>query len=342
MKSVYINQHGDESALQYGDLPEPAADPGRVLVEIKACALNHLDLWVRRGLPALKLPMPHILGSDISGVVAEVGAGISHVAIGQEVVIAPGVSCGHCEHCLSGADNNCREYGVLGEHRHGGYAQFIAVPAQNLVPKPPNLNFIEAASYPLTFLTAWHMLVANCQIRPGDWVLILAAGSGVGVAAIQIAKLHNATVIAAAGSESKLEKARALGADFLINYEKQNFREEVRKLTNKRGADIIFEHVGEKTWDDSIKSLANGGRIVTCGATSGYRAVTDLRYLFSRNLQIFGNIIGSKSELLRIAEFFKTGKFRPVIDRVLPLTEAREAHRILANREQFGKVVLAI
>ncbi len=342
MKSVFINQHGDESVLQYGDLPEPVAGPGKILVEIKACALNHLDLWVRGGLPALKLTMPHILGSDMSGVIAEIGAGISHLTVGQKVIISPGVSCGYCEHCLSGSDNNCREYGVLGEHRHGGYAQFIAVPAQNLVPKPPNLNFSEAASFPLTFLTAWHMLVANCQIRPGDWVLILAAGSGVGVAAIQIAKLHNATVIAAAGSESKLEKARALGADFLINYEKQNFREEVRQLTNKRGADIIFEHVGEKTWDDSIKSLANGGRIVTCGATTGYRAVTDLRYLFSRNLQIFGNIIGSKSELLRIAEFFKTGKFRPVIDRVLPLTEAREAHRILANREQFGKVVLAI
>ena len=342
MKSVFINQHGDESVLQYGELPEPVASPGQVLVAIKACALNHLDLWVRRGLPALMLPMPHILGADISGVVAEAGVGISHVTVGQEVIISPGVSCGHCEHCLSGSDNNCREYGVLGEHVRGGYAQFISVPAQNLVPKPPNLNFIEAAAFPLTFLTAWHMLVANCNVRPGDWVLILAAGSGVGVAAIQIAKLHNATVIAAASSEAKLEKAQALGADFLINYEKQNFREEVRQLTNKRGVDIIFEHVGEKTWDDSIKSLANGGKIVTCGATTGYRAVTDLRYVFFKNLKIFGNIMGSKSEVLRIAEFFKMGKLRPVIDRVLPLAEAREAHRILANREQFGKVVLEI
>jgi NADPH:quinone reductase-like Zn-dependent oxidoreductase len=342
MKTVFINQHGDESVLQYGELPDPVAGAGQVLVEIKACALNHLDLWVRRGLPALKVPMPHILGSDISGVVAQVGAGISHVQVGQEVVLSPGVSCGHCEPCLSGADNNCREYGVLGEHVAGGYAQFITVPAQNIVPKPPNLNFVEAASFPLTFLTAWHMLVANCQIRPGDWVLILAAGSGVGVAAIQIAKLHHATVIAAAGSEAKLEKAKALGADFLINYEKQNFREEVRRLTDKRGVDIVFEHVGEKTWDDSIKSLANGGKIVTCGATTGYRAVTDLRYVYFRNLKIFGNLMGSKSEVRRIAEFFKAGQFRPVIDRVLLLAEAPEAHRILANREQFGKVVLEI
>ena len=342
MKSVYLTQHGDESVLQYGELPEPVASPGKVLVQIKACALNRLDLWVRGGLPSLKLPMPHILGSDISGVVAEVGPGIAHVSAEQEVVISPGVSCGYCEHCLSGADNNCRYYGVIGEHTTGGYAQFISVPAQNIVPKPPNLTFIEAASFPLTFLTAWHMLVANCQIRPGDWVLILAAGSGVGVAAIQIAKLHNATVIAAAGSATKLEKAQALGADFLINYEKQNFREEVRKLTNKRGVDIIFEHVGEKTWDDSIKSLANGGRLATCGATTGYRAVTDLRYVFSKNLKIFGDIMGSKSEMLRIADFFKAGKFRPVIDHVLPLAEAPQAHRILANRQQFGKVVLEI
>ncbi|MCI0692715.1 zinc-binding dehydrogenase [candidate division KSB1 bacterium] len=342
MKSVFINQHGDESVLQYGELPDPVAGPGQVLVEIRACALNHLDLWVRRGLPTLKIPMPHILGSDISGVVVRAGASVSHVEAGQEVIISPGVSCGYCEECLSGLDNNCREYGVIGEHVHGGYAQFIAVPAQNLVSKPPNLNFIEAASFPLTFLTAWHMLVANCHVRPGDWVLVLAAGSGVGVAAIQIAKLHNATVIAAAGSEAKLEKAKALGADFFINYEKQNFREEVRKLTAKRGVDIVFEHVGEKTWDDSIKSLAKGGKIVTCGATTGYRAMTDLRYVYFRNLKIFGNIMGSKSEVLRLAEFFKLGKFRPVIDRVLPLAEAREAHRILANREQFGKVVLEI
>jgi len=342
MKSVYLNQHGDESVLHYGELPDPAAGPGQILVEIKACALNHLDLWMRRGVPAIKVKMPHILGSDISGVVAQTGAGVTHVQVGQEVVLSPGVSCGHCQACLSGFDNNCREYGVLGEHVPGGYAQLIAVPSPNIIPKPANLNFFEAAAFPLTFLTAWHMLVTQCQVRPGDWVLVLAAGSGVGVAAIQIAKLHNATVIAAAGSEAKLEKAQALGADFCINYEKQNFREEVRQITGKRGVDIVFEHIGEKTWDDSIKSLANGGRLVTCGATTGYRAVTDLRYVYFKNLKIFGNLMGSKSELLRIAEFFKTGQLRPVIDRVLPLTEAREGHRLLAQREQFGKVVLEI
>ncbi|MDZ7291705.1 MAG: zinc-binding dehydrogenase [candidate division KSB1 bacterium] len=342
MKSVFLTQHGDESVLQYGELPTPVAGPNQVLVEIKACALNHLDLWIRRGIPTLKVKMPHILGSDISGVVAQVGAGVSHVQVGQEVVLNPGISCGHCQACLSGFDNNCREYGLLGEHLCGGYAQFIVVPSQNIIPKPENLHFVAAAAYPLTFLTSWHMLVTQCQVRPGDWVLVLAAGSGVGVAAIQIAKLYNATVIAAAGSEAKLEKAKELGADYLINYEKQNFREEVRKLTDKRGVDIVFEHVGEKTWDDSIKSLAQGGRLATCGATTGYKAVTDLRYVYFRNLKIFGNLMGSKSELWKITELFKTGKLRPVIDRVLPLTAAAEAHRILAQREQFGKVVLEI
>ncbi len=342
MRAVFFNHHGDESVLQYGELPDPQVSAGKVLVKIKACALNHLDLWVRRGIPGSRLPLPHILGSDISGVVAAVGEGIAHVKPADEVIISPGTSCGFCEWCLTGFDNNCRHYGIIGEHSTGGYAQFIIVPAVNIIPKPSNLNFIEAAAFPLTFITSWHMLVAKCQVRPGDFVLVLAAGSGVGVAAVQIAKLHGAIVIAAAGSEEKLEKIKALGADYLINYEKQSFREEVGKITNKRGADIIFEHVGEKTWPDSIKTLARGGRLVTCGATTGYNAVTDLRYLFSRNLKIFGNIMGSKGELLRIVDFLRAGKLRPVVDRVLPLAEARQGHRILAQREQFGKVVLEI
>jgi NADPH:quinone reductase-like Zn-dependent oxidoreductase len=231
---------------------------------------------------------------------------------------------------------------VIGEHLPGGYAQFIAVPGVNAVPKPANLNFIEAAAFPLTFLTSWHMLVAQCQVRPGETVLVLAAGSGVGVAAVQIAKLHGATIIAAAGSDEKLEKVKALGADHLINYKTQNFREVALKLTERRGVDIIFEHLGEKTWPDSIKTLARGGRLVTCGATTGYNALTDLRYLFSKNLRLYGNLMGSKAELLRIVEFFKTGRLKPVIDRVLPLEQAREAHHVLARREQFGKVVLEI
>ncbi|MEK7728731.1 MAG: zinc-binding dehydrogenase [candidate division KSB1 bacterium] len=342
MKAVYFNQHGDESVLQYGALPEPQVATGKVLIQIKACALNHLDLWVRRGIPGSRLPLPHILGSDISGVVAEVGAGVAQVKVGDEIFVSPGTSCGVCEWCLTGVDNNCRHYGVIGENSSGGYAEYLAVPGVNVMPKPANLSFVEAAAFPLTFLTSWEMLVTKCRVRPGDFVLVLAAGSGVGVAAVQIAKLHGAIVIAAAGSAEKLEKVKNLGADFFINYEEQNFREEVMKLTSKRGADIIFEHVGEKTWPESIKTLARGGRLVTCGATTGYNATMDLRYLFSKNLQIFGSIMGSKGTMLRLADFFRAGKFKPVIDRVLPLAEAQQAHRILARREQFGKVVLEI
>jgi NADPH:quinone reductase-like Zn-dependent oxidoreductase len=293
-------------------------------------------------LPALKIPMPHIPGCDMSGFVAGVGDGVKHVKEGDEVIVSPGYSCGHCQWCLLGFDNNCREYGIFGEHRSGGYAEYISVPAVNIIPKPANLNFFEAAAFPLTFLTSWHMLVRQCQVQPGDWVLVLAAGSGVGVAAIQIAKLFNATVIAAAGSEEKLSKAQELGADYLTNYEKQNFREEARKLTNKRGVDIVFENTGEKTWDDSIKSLAQGGKLATCGATTGYKAMTDLRYVYFRNLKIYGNLMGSKGELLRIVDLVKDGKLKPVIDRVLPLAEAKQAHRLLAQREQFGKIALKI
>ncbi len=342
MKAVYFNAYGDESVLQYGELPDPRINANQVLVEVKACALNHLDLWVRRGVPGSRLQLPHILGSDISGVVAEVGELVTHARVGEEVIVSPGVSCGRCEWCLTGYDNNCRYYRVLGEHIPGGYAQFIAVPAVNILPKPENLNWFEAAAFPLTFLTSWHMLVAQCQVRPGDVVLVLAAGSGVGVAAVQIAKLHGATVVAAASSDEKLEKIKALGADYLINYQKRSFREEVNLITQKRGADIIFEHVGEQTWPESIKTLARGGRLVACGATTGYNALTDLRYLFSKNLKIFGNLMGSKGELLRLNEFFRIGKLRPVIDRVLPLAQAGEAHRLLAQRAQFGKVVLEI
>ncbi|MGH7492418.1 MAG: zinc-binding dehydrogenase [bacterium] len=342
MKAVYFNTYGDESVLQYGEWPDPECHAQQVLVEIKACALNHLDLWVRRGIPGSMLKLPHILGSDISGVVTAIGELVTHVKAGDEVIVSPGVSCGRCEWCLTGFDNNCRHYGVIGEHLPGGYAQFIAVPGTNVVAKPANLNFFEAAAFPLTFLTSWHMLVAQCQVRPGEVVLILAAGSGVGVAAVQIAKLHGATVIAAAGSDEKLERVRALGADFLINYEKESFRDAALRITQRRGVDVIFEHVGEKTWPESIKTLARGGRLVTCGATTGYNAMTDLRYLFSKNLKIYGNLMGSKGELLRIVEFVKSGKLKPVIDRVLPLEQAREAHRLLAQREQFGKVVLEI
>ncbi len=342
MKAVYFYEHGDRSVLQYGDLPDPKPGPGEVLVHVKACALNHLDIWVRRGWPSLKLSMPHILGSDISGVIASVGPGVHGLREGQEVIVSPGRSCGSCEWCLAGLDNNCRQYGVVGEHFPGGYAQYVVVPAVNIVPKPENLSFEEAAAFPLTFLTSWHMLVSQARIQPGEWVLILAAGSGVGVAALQIARLFNARIIAAAGSDYKLEKARELGADYTINYEKEDFYQKAREITQGRGVDVVFEHVGQTTWERSIKILRKGGRLVTCGATTGYNVQTDLRFVFYKNLKIFGNLMGSKAEVLHITDLMAQGKLAPVIDRILPLEQAQEAHAALENRAQFGKIVLQI
>ena len=286
--------------------------------------------------------MPPILGSDISGVVAQVGAGVKGIEIGQEVVVLPGLSCGRCEWCLKGLDNYCNSYGVIGEHVRGGYAEYVSVPTQNIVKKPENLSFAQAAAYPLTFQTSWHMLVAQAQVQPGDWVLVLAAGSGVGVAAVQIAKLFSANVIAAAGSKAKLGKAKELGADALINYERDDFYKKAKEITNGRGVDIVFEHVGKKTWEKSIKSLAKRGRLVTCGATTGYDAVTDLRFVFYKNLRIYGNLMGSKGELVRVTQLMAEGRLKPVIDRVLPLKQAKEGHLALSKREQFGQIVLQV
>lgn len=342
MKAVYFQQHGDEDVLQYGEVPTPAVDAGQVLVKVHACALNHIDIWVRKGWPGLRLELPHILGADIAGTVAEVGEGVKNVHAGEAVVVLPGLSCGVCEWCQRGSDNYCQAYSVVGEHVRGGYAEFVSVPARNVVAKPDNLTFEQAAAYPLTFQTSWHMLVSQAQVQPGDWVLVLAAGSGVGVAAVQIARLFGANIIAAAGSQAKLDKANELGADYLINYEKDDFYKKTKEITAGRGVDIVFEHVGQKTWENSIKSLVKGGRLVTCGATTGYEAITDLRFVFYKNLRIFGNLMGSRGELIRITQLMAEGKLAPIVDRVLPLEKAREAHQALANREQFGKIVLRV
>lgn len=302
--------------------------------------MNHLDLWVRGGLPSLRIPLPHTLGSDISGVVEAVGAGVVSVSAGEAVILNPGLSCGRCRECLAGRDNLCRQYRILGEHVPGGYAEFVAVPEQNVLPKPAGLTFEEAAAIPLVFLTAWNMLVTRGRVRPGDAVLVWGAGSGVGSAAIQIARLHGASVIAVAASDEKLERARALGAEFTINRTAVDVLEEVRRLTSTRGVDIVVEHVGEATWETSVRALARGGRLVTCGATSGPRAALDVRYVFSRALSILGTWMGSKGELLELLPFVEDGRLRPVVDRVMPLSAARDAHRWLESDAHFGKVVL--
>jgi NADPH:quinone reductase-like Zn-dependent oxidoreductase len=286
--------------------------------------------------------MPHILGSDIAGVVSEVGDGVSGVSPGDEVVIQPGLSCGRCLRCLQGRDSECPDYAVFGAQVDGGYTESLSVPAENLLPKPKTLSFAEAASVPLVFLTAWHMLVERARLRPGEDVLVLAAGSGVGIAAIQVAKLWGARVIATASTETKLEKARELGADEEINYREKDFADEVRRLTDGRGVDVVIEHVGVETFGKSLRSLARGGRLVTCGATSGPRIEADLRFIFARHLSILGSFMGGKRELMELLPLFDAGKLRPVVDRIFPLEEAPEAHRRMERREQFGKIVLEV
>jgi NADPH:quinone reductase-like Zn-dependent oxidoreductase len=310
------------------------------VVAVKAAALNHLDIWVRKGWPGLKLAFPHVLGSDVAGVVEAVGAGVEGVKAGDAVVLNPSLGCGRCERCLSGHENLCRRFAILGEHVSGGMAQRVAVPARNVMAKPARLSFEEAAAVPLTFMTAWHALVARAKVRPGETVLVHAAGSGVGVAAVQIAKLLGARVIATAGSDAKLEKARSLGADEVVNYETQDFVQEARRLTDRKGVDVVFEHVGKKTWEKSILAVGIGGRITTVGATTGFDPLTDLRHVFFRQISILGSTMGTAGDLLEVLRFVGEGKLRPVVDRTLPLAEARAGQELLSDRAQFGKIVL--
>ena len=341
MWAVRFHQHGGPEVLRYEEAPEPELAPGDVLVRVRACALNHLDLWARRGLPNVGIPMPHIAGSDIAGEV--IGSAAIDVAIGRRVMLQPGLSCGRCEACLSGRDNECPCYEVLGYTNHdGGYAELVTVPVENLISIPDEIGFVDAAAFPLTFLTAWHMLMTCAGLKRGDDVLVLAAGSGVGQAAIQIASLHGARVFATAGSDRKLERARALGACEVIHHHEQDIAEEIKRLTNRRGVDVVIEHVGEATWPKSVRSLARGGRLVTCGATTGRHGTLDLAALFSKQLTIHGSYMGTKGELMRVARYFFTGQLKPVIDRTFPLAEAAAAHRRMEESGQFGKIVLEV
>jgi len=342
MKAIVFEQHGGPEVLKYTYAPEPTLRANDVLVRVKACALNHLDLWVRRGIPNVPIPLPHIPGSDIAGEIAKIGTDVTTVRVGQKVVLAPLVSCGKCPACIAGLDNRCRQATNLGYMLDGGCAEFVRALEVNCLPYPENLKWEEAASIPLVFQTAWHMLVARAELRPGEDVLVLGAGSGVGTAAIQVAKFFGARVITTAGSDEKLAKAKELGADHLINHKTQKIRDEVRRITNKRGVDVVLEHVGTATWDDSLASLASGGRLVTCGATTGYDAKVDLRFLFSRQLSLLGSYMGTKSELHTVMKLVSAGKLKPVVDKVFPLAQAATAHAYLESGAQFGKVVLTV
>ena len=346
---MVLREHGGPDVVHLEELPDPVPGPGEVRVRVGAVGMNHLDLWVRRGLPHLRHAYPFLLGADIAGTVEGVGPGVNDngsrgapIRDGDEVVLSPGVSCGRCRQCLGGRDNLCRDYGLLGEHKSGGYAEYLVVPAANLVPAPSNLSIVERAALPTTFLTVWQMLRYKADLREGEVVLVHGAGSGVGVAAIQIARLCGAEVIATASSDDKLARAQLLGAHHVVNSQSGDVLGMVKRVTGKRGVDVVVEHTGAATWEQSILACAWGGRIVTCGATSGWDAKTDLRHVFFRQLAIMGSTMGSKGMLFEVLDHVSAGRLRPVIDRTFPLWEAPDAHRYLEARGQFGKVVLVV
>src|SRR5512142_1266202 len=340
MKAARIHRHGGPEVLVYEDAPEPFIKANEVLVRVRACALNHLDLFVRAGLPGMNFRMPHVLGSDIAGEVVAVGDLCERVKPGWRVVLSPGLSCRQCEHCLAGNDNYCRRYTIFGLGVDGGNTELLAAPEYTVIPIPDSLSFEAAAAAPLVFLTAWHMLMARARLQPGEDVLVLAASSGVGSAAIQIAKMFQCRVIATAGGEEKLARARELGADHVIDHYRQDISAEVKKVTAKRGVDVVFEHVGIATWQKSLESLAPTGRLVTCGATTGYDARLDLRFLFSKQWSLLGSFMGTMGELHQVLKFVFRKQLRPVIDRVYSLAEIRAAHERLEAKEQFGKIVV--
>jgi len=337
MKAVRFHEHGSVDVLRYEDAPDPQPVPGHAIVRVRACALNHLDVWERRGIERVTLPLPHISGSDVAG---EVVASTT-LPPGTRVMLQPGLRCGVCPECRAGRDNQCVKYDVLGLQSDGGYAEFIGVPEENLVQIPDSIGFVEAAAFPLVFLTAWHMLVGRARLKEAQTVLVLAGASGVGQAAIQIARHFNARVFATSAPQ-KADRCRELGAELVFDHYSGDFARDARRATSGRGVDVVVEHVGEATWDRSVRALANGGRLVTCGATTGHRAAVDLRHLFARQLSLLGSYMGTFADLRQVASLFFEGALSPVIDEVFPLSRAADAQRRLERKEQFGKLVLTV
>ena len=340
MRAVLFRRHGGPDVLEEATVPDPTPADGDILVRVKACALNHLDLWIRQGLPAYQIRLPHISGCDVAGVVERCGAGVSRMKVGDRVVLAPGLSCGACAWCRRGDDNLCATYGIRGAKIDGGYAELTVARATDALPLPAGLSFGQAAAYPLVFLTAWHMLVGRAKLQPGETVLVHAAGSGVGHAAVQIAKHVKAIVYATVGSDAKISKAKALGADEVIHAQRDEVLQRVQALTDKQGVDVVFEHIGPQTWETSVRALKKGGRLVTCGATTGPSAPLDLRYLFSRQLSLLGAIMGTRAELETVTQLIGSGVLKPIVDTVFPLREARAAQERMLARDLFGKLLL--
>jgi NADPH:quinone reductase-like Zn-dependent oxidoreductase len=342
MRALLQGGHGDTSRLAMGDVADPRPGAGEAVVALRAAALNHLDLFVLAGLPGLTLTFPHIGGADGAGIIAAVGEGVSAWNVGDEVVINPGLSCGVCEFCAHGEESECASFRLLGEHTTGTFAEFVSVPVVCLARRPPHLGWPEAAALPLVFLTAWRMLITRARLRPGETVLIHGIGGGVAQAALAIAKCAGATVFVTSSDDGKLECARSLGADATINYAATDVVKEVRTLTQKRGVDVVVESTGAATWLVSLRCAAKGGRIVTCGATTGPDPTEEVRLIFWNQLSILGSTMGSRGDWQAMLRAVTAWRLRPSLDVVVPLERGKEAYERLASGRQFGKIVLTM
>ena len=340
MKAVQFDAHGDRDVIEYGEFPDPEPDRGEVLVDVKAAAVNHLDIWTRRGLPGIDLEMPHVPGSDAAGVVEAVGEGVTRFEPGDRVAVSAGVGCGDCEFCRDGEESLCVSFHIIGEHVRGVHAETAAVPADNLVPVPDGVDWEVAGSVSLVFQTAWRMLHTRADVEAGERVLVLGASGGVGHAAVQIADHAGCEVFATASTAEKLSHAEDCGADHAIDYEAADFAEEVAELTGGRGVDVVVDHVGAATYPDSLKSLANGGRLVTCGATTGPNPDAGLNRIFWNQLSVIGSTMATPGEVDDVLELVWDGTFEPRVRETLPMSEAARGHGMIENREGFGKVVL--
>ena len=342
MRALAFNEFRGPEKLRLQDVPDPKAAPGEVVVRVRACALNHLDIFVREGIPALKTPLPFWTGCDIAGDVAKVGPDVTGLRVGDRVCVNPNLTCGRCEFCIQGEDSLCVRYGIVGEHLPGGLAELLAVSAENVLPLPAHVSYEHAASFILTNMTAWGMVVTQARVRPGEDVLILGVGGGVSSTAVQIAKLCGARVLVTSSSDAKLERARQLGADVSINYAKEDWESAVYEKTAKRGVDVVLENVGAQTWKQSLRSLRKGGRLVTCGATTGPIAETDIRIVFWKQIHIIGSTMANRREFNDVMRLFFAGRLKAIVDEIVPLKDGAAAQRRLAEGRQFGKIVLTV
>jgi alcohol dehydrogenase len=343
MKAIMFERNGGYDVLKYADVAEPKAGPNDVVIKVKASACNFNDIWARRGLPGMKIILPHISGSDAAGVVVETGSEVKHVKIGDEVVVHCGIACRECYYCTRGEEYFCSDFKIWGFQTgpfDGAHGEYCKVPAVNTLPKPSNLSFEEASTMPLVLVTVWRMLVSRAHIHAGDFVLVWGAAGGLGVMALQIAKLFNAHAIAVASSDDKLELCSRLGAEFLLDRKKHDIFQEVRKITGSRRADIVFEHTGADTWPISMQCLKWGGTLVTCGATSGFDAQLDIRLLWNKQQNYLGSHLGNKGELIDAMRFVASGDIKPVVGKVLPLKEMAKAQDLMETNTIAGKIAI--